>query len=157
MVFGTPIIFGLAHIHHFYEFRLTHPHTSLSSALLRSAFQFTYTSLFGSYATFLYLRTGSILAVILVHAFCNCMGLPRVWGRLSGAPETLIGPDDIQDLPRKKDDHVGVKDQASEPKRLGVLWTFAYYILLVSGAVGWYKLLWVLTKSEVALTTFKSS
>ncbi|TAQ85648.1 hypothetical protein B7494_g6027 [Chlorociboria aeruginascens] len=91
-IFLTPIIFGLAHIHHFYEFRITHPHTPVIGALLRSLLQFTYTTLFGGYATFLYLRTGSLLNVILVHSFCNWMGFPRVWGRVS-AGETVIGPD----------------------------------------------------------------
>lgn len=37
---------------------------------------------------------------------------------------------------------------------LGVGWTVTYYILLVGGAWGFYKLLWVLTESESALTTF---
>jgi len=154
IIFGTPIIFGLAHIHHFYEFRITHPHTPLSSALLRSAFQFGYTTLFGAYATFLYLRTGSLLAVILAHAFCNWMGLPRVWGRLTGAQETVIGPDGIQNPERKDDSSAGFRAEGRTPAKLRVLWTFAYYILLVTGAVGWYKLLWVLTDSELALSTF---
>ncbi|CAI4211431.1 unnamed protein product [Parascedosporium putredinis] len=38
IIFVTPIIFGLAHIHHFYEFRLTHPHVPITSAIARSAY-----------------------------------------------------------------------------------------------------------------------
>ncbi|KAG7290539.1 hypothetical protein NEMBOFW57_000542 [Staphylotrichum longicolle] len=79
----TPIIFGLAHVHHFYEFRLTHPQVPAAAALLRSCFQLGYTTLFGAYATFLFLRTGSLLAVCAVHAFCNCMGLRQVWAASS--------------------------------------------------------------------------
>src|SRR6202043_2295332 len=90
IIFGTPVIFGLAHIHHFYEFRLTHPRTPLVGALLRTLFQFMYTTIFGAYATFLYIRTGSLLAVILVHAFCSWNGLPRIWGRV-GPVELLVG------------------------------------------------------------------
>ncbi|KAG9239398.1 hypothetical protein BJ875DRAFT_522821 [Amylocarpus encephaloides] len=131
-IFLTPIIFGLAHVHHFYEFRVTHPHTPVLAALLRSLLQFSYTTLFGGYATFLYLRTGSLLSVILVHAFCNWQELPRFWGRLTYDGDTVIEPD------------VGDKKR----------WTFAYYALLVIGAAGFYKLLWVWTESPSALVAF---
>src|SRR5271156_3709561 len=103
IIFLTPVIFGLAHVHHFYEFRITHPHTPIIAAILRSVFQLAYTTLFGAYATFLYLRTGSLLTVVLVHAFCNWMGLPRFWGRV-GAIESLVGPDNVQEQVRKRDE-----------------------------------------------------
>jgi prenyl protein peptidase len=114
-------------------------------ALIRSLLQFTYTTLFGSYATFLYMRTGSLLGVILVHAFCNWMGFPRFWGRVSAA-ETVIGPD-LGEAKRGED---------AKPSngQLSVVWTIAYYVLLVVGAVGWHKLLWQLTESESALSKF---
>ncbi|KUI57006.1 hypothetical protein VP1G_04289 [Cytospora mali] len=86
-IFLSPFVFGLAHVHHFYEFRLTHRGVPAAAALLRSAFQLGYTTLFGAYATFVYLRTGSVLAVFAVHVLCNCMGLPRVWGRVEGRSE----------------------------------------------------------------------
>ncbi|TVY67444.1 putative CAAX prenyl protease [Lachnellula suecica] len=147
IIFLTPIVFGLAHAHHFYEFRITHPHTPVSGALLRSAFQLTYTTLFGSYATFLYLRTGSLLAVILVHAFCNWMGLPRFWGRVTSGSDDIIAPD-----------LGGGKRNDNERKagngKLGVAWSVAYYALLVLGFVGWNKLLWTLTESGSALAAF---
>lgn len=122
-VFLSPVIFGLAHVHHFYEFRLSHPGVPASRALLRSAFQLGYTTLFGAYATFVFVRTGSLAAVCAVHAFCNCMGLPQVWGRVEPAWSA----------------------------RPSVLWTAAYYLLLVAGAVLWWKNLWVLTESDNAL------
>ncbi|EPE29698.1 hypothetical protein GLAREA_00858 [Glarea lozoyensis ATCC 20868] len=147
IIFLTPIIFGLAHVHHFYEFRITHPHTPVTAAFLRSLLQFTYTTLFGGYATFLYLRTGSLLAVILVHAFCNWMGFPRFWGRLTYDADTVIGPD-VGD--KKSED----AKQSVNDGSLGVGWTIVYYILLVVGAVGWKKLLWQWTASPSALTTF---
>src|SRR4051812_20716306 len=89
-IFLTPLIFRLAHVHHFYEFRLPPPAVPATAALLRSVFQFAYTTLFGAYATFLFLRTGSLLAVCAVHAFCNCMGLPQVWGRVEPEPELVV-------------------------------------------------------------------
>ncbi|KAL3424004.1 prenyl proteinase rce1 [Phlyctema vagabunda] len=145
IVFLTPLVFGLAHIHHFYEFRITHPYTPVAGALLRSLLQFTYTTLFGGYATFLYLRGGSLLSVILVHAFCNWLGFPRFWGRVT-AGESVIGPD-IGEGKR-------TEDQTSPSHKLSIAWTIIYYVLLFIGAVGWWKLLWPLTESSQALTKF---
>ena len=125
-VFLSPIVFGLAHIHHFYEFRITHPHIHIAVAIVRSLFQLTYTTLFGAYATFLFLRTGSLLAVFLVHGFCNCMGLPRVWGSL-----------------RPIWNGVEVED-----KRYSRICTVLYYPLLVLGAYMWWKGLGPLTQSQ---------
>lgn len=148
IIFLTPIIFGMAHVHHFYEFRISHPHTPVVRALLRSLLQFTYTTLFGGYATFIFLRSGSLLSVILVHAFCNWMGFPRFWGRLSSG-DTAIG----QDVGQGKR---GGKGSFTVPDAgvLSVTWTIIYYVLLVTGAVAWQKLLWPMTESESMLTRF---
>jgi prenyl protein peptidase len=88
------------------------------------------TTPFGWYASFLFLRTGSLWLVILVHSFCNWMGPPRVWGRIRAYPVGRGG------------DH-GQAD-----------WSIAYYSLLVAGAVGFYLLLWPLTESRNALARF---
>jgi prenyl protein peptidase len=150
IVFISPLYFGIAHVHHFYEFRLTHPDTSVAAALFRSIFQFSYTTVFGWFATFLYLRTGSLPAVILVHSFCNWCGLPRLWGRVeAGVP---IGPPQL----RGKDD-VEVSRLQVAGGQLGVGWTIAYYVLLVIGAVGFYRLLWPLTQSSLTLASFQPS
>ncbi|KAL2256505.1 hypothetical protein VTK26DRAFT_1567 [Humicola hyalothermophila] len=139
-IFLTPIVFGLAHVHHFYEFRLTQPQVPVSHALLRSLFQLAYTTLFGAYATFLYLRTGSLAAVCVVHAFCNCMGLPQVWGRVEPVP-VMVGGDVAE----------GGAAARGGRRRPTIMWTVAYYVLLVAGAVLWWKNLWVLSESENAL------
>jgi prenyl protein peptidase len=143
-IFLTPIIFGLAHVHHFYEFRLTHPQVPAAAALARSLFQLGYTTLFGAYATFLFLRTGSLLAVCAVHAFCNCMGLPQVWGRVEPLPVLAGG-----DVGENGGNGNGRKQQGE--KRASILWSAAYYVLLVAGAVMWYRNLWVLSESRNAL------
>ncbi|KAK7429511.1 CAAX prenyl protease [Neonectria magnoliae] len=132
-IFLSPLVFGLAHLHHFYEFRITHPQTPLPVAIARSVLQLSYTSLFGAYATFLFLRTGSLLAVILVHAFCNCMGLPRFWGSLD--PYWLYGRDPAAASSRK-------------------IWTAAYYVLLVGGLVAFCRNLYSLTETHMALAEF---
>ncbi|KAK6349720.1 hypothetical protein TWF696_005999 [Orbilia brochopaga] len=81
----TPLYFGIAHLHHLYEFATMHPDTPLHFAVLRSVVQFCYTTLFGWFAAWTFLRTGSLWGPIAAHSFCNVMGLPRFWGPLEGA------------------------------------------------------------------------
>jgi len=149
IVFLTPLYFGIAHLHHFYEFTLTHPHTPLVPALLRSVFQFGYTTLFGWIADFIYLRTGSIYACIIVHTFCNWVGLPRFWGRLRRREHLPLSPVAI----RGKDDNDDIQARGGEG-RLHLRWTIAYYVLLVAGASAFYAGLWPLTASSSALADF---
>ncbi|KAI1866056.1 hypothetical protein JX265_007085 [Neoarthrinium moseri] len=131
-IFLSPVIFGLAHLHHFYEFRLSHPQVPVSVSVLRSLVQLTYTSLFGAYATFLFLRTGSLLAIFVVHAFCNCMGFPRFWGRVEPLNEN--------------------EDSKSKPS---IMWSVIYYVLLFVGAGLWWKNLGPLTQSANELVPVK--
>lgn len=70
----APLFFGSAHIHHAVV-KLRQGDSPLTVAI-QTAVQFAYTSFFGSYASFAYLRSRSILAVTLSHSFCNAMGLP---------------------------------------------------------------------------------
>ncbi|KAB5570049.1 hypothetical protein GE09DRAFT_1217499 [Coniochaeta sp. 2T2.1] len=137
-IFLSPVIFGLAHFHHFYEFRLTNPGVPFVAALARSVFQLGFTTVFGAYATFIYVRTGSLLAVCAVHAFCNTMGLPRLWGRVRRVKAVKGGGG-------KDDDDYEVEEKGS----LG--WSVAYYVLLVAGAVGFYRNLFARTESANAL------
>ena len=82
IVLVTPLIFGVAHIHHLYEFVQTHKPPGrilptmniLLMGIVRSLFHFTYTSLFGFFAAFVYLRTGNVFAAIAAHTLCNYMG-----------------------------------------------------------------------------------
>lgn len=152
IVFIAPLYFGIAHVHHFYEFRLTHPDTSIFLALLRSVVQFTYTTIFGWYANFLYLRTGSLYAVILAHTFCNWCGLPRLWGRVEAGVPLAPSPPSFKG--KNDDDNEDRGPVYVTPGELGVGWTVAYYVLLVAGAVGFYYALWPLTESGNALAGF---
>ncbi|XDG01203.1 hypothetical protein ABKA04_000818 [Annulohypoxylon sp. FPYF3050] len=133
-IFLSPLVFGLSHLHHFYEFRVTLPNVPTSFLLMRSLFQLGFTTLFGAYATFLYLRSGSLLAIFAVHAFCNCMGLPRVWGRV--LPETVV-------------------DTRGKSYRPSIMWSVVYYVVLVAGAYGWYVNSGSLTESSNALVAMK--
>lgn len=148
LLLAVPLIFGVAHIHHFYEFTLTHPHNSLFPAVLRSLVQFGFTTVFGWYANFIYLRTGSIYAVILCHTFCNWIGLPRVWGRVEAGE--VIGP-----VGTDKDKSPGHSQERFEVQvagaRLPIVWTVAYYVILMAGAVGFWYFLKPWTASRNAL------
>ncbi|CAG7724973.1 unnamed protein product [Allacma fusca] len=74
IVIVCPLFFGAAHLHHAIEqIRLGVP---VRRAILISAFQFIYTSIFGAYSAYLFLRTGHLIAPVLVHSFCNHMGFP---------------------------------------------------------------------------------
>ncbi|XP_037784026.1 CAAX prenyl protease 2-like [Penaeus monodon] len=80
-VFIAPLFFGVAHLHHAVDrLRLG---IDLPSVILLSCFQFLYTSVFGFYSAFLFIRTGHFLPLFAVHAFCNHMGLPEMKEMLS--------------------------------------------------------------------------
>ena len=149
VIFVTPLCFGVAHVHHFYEYKLTHPQTPLVPAVLRSLIQFAYTTIFGWYATFLFLRTGSLWTVVLIHMQCNWMGLPRVWGRVGGIE---IQGGVVGGLRGKEDsDSSGINSQPG----LSLVWTLAYYLLLFGGAFAWWRCLWPLSASHQALLEFQ--
>lgn len=79
----APLFFGVAHLHHFYEqYRrlpiLQRTKETILKLTLGLLFQFSYTTLFGAYASHVFIRSGSLLSVILVHMFCNYTGLPEI-------------------------------------------------------------------------------
>lgn len=80
LIFFSPCFFGLAHIHHGYEIYHQNGKTTqaLKKAILLCTFQFTYTTVFGWYASFIFLRSSSLWPPILCHSFCNMMGFPDI-------------------------------------------------------------------------------
>ncbi|XP_052767796.1 CAAX prenyl protease 2-like [Mya arenaria] len=74
-IFIAPLFFGVAHLHHLIE-KITQNNEEVADAIKSSVFQMAFTSLFGAYSAFLFLRTGHLVAPVLVHAFCNHMGFP---------------------------------------------------------------------------------
>jgi prenyl protein peptidase len=72
----APLFFGIAHAHH--AFRRLQQKESIKLVFYQTLFQFTYTSIFGAYATYVYIKTGSLLAISVAHSFCNWMGLPSL-------------------------------------------------------------------------------
>ncbi|KAI9272090.1 hypothetical protein EDC94DRAFT_249321 [Helicostylum pulchrum] len=82
LIFVSPLYFGLAHLHHAWDIynKMGRTRRALNNALFSSLFQFVYTTLFGWYASYLFLRLGNIMAPVLCHSFCNIMGLPDFSG-----------------------------------------------------------------------------
>ncbi|KAG6336859.1 hypothetical protein ID866_2217 [Astraeus odoratus] len=79
MIFLCPMVFGAAHIHHAWDTynRYGRSPAALKRAVIGTLFQFIYTTIFGFYCSYLFLRTGSIFPPIAAHVFCNVMGVPQ--------------------------------------------------------------------------------
>lgn len=80
------------------------------------------------------------------------MGLPRFWGRVGEGLGQAAEP-------KRNETSVGeaagsLKAGSSEQQDLGLQWTVAYYILIFTGAAGFWKMLWPLTESDMALARF---
>ncbi|GAV04448.1 hypothetical protein RvY_14722 [Ramazzottius varieornatus] len=82
-VFLSPLAFGVAHLHHIFD-RVRHG-APVAEAISSTLFQIFYTFVFGVYSAFLFVRTGHIVAPILVHALCNRLGVPDVEPLVKGA------------------------------------------------------------------------
>jgi len=84
----SPLFFGVAHFHHMVE-RIRKGHDILSSFLI-SMFQFTYTTIFGMYSAYLFVRTGHFAAPFIVHAYCNFMGFPDFGEVINSEPKKRL-------------------------------------------------------------------
>ena len=143
--------------------------------------QFTYTTLFGWFEAYVFVRTGSLLAVIAAHSFCNWLGVPRFWGRVgqeiyvadgrAAVDETLKQSRELRSsagatpsTQTPKYEHEEDRDvfssmadpdpipvlhapTSSKADTVGIGWPVAYYVLLVAGAVSFWRLLEPLTES----------
>jgi prenyl protein peptidase len=79
VIFFSPFFFGAAHLHHVFA----------GASVIIVLFQFCFTSLFGWISAFIFVRTGSVLASILAHTFCNLMGFPE-FGRIPTHPQKNV-------------------------------------------------------------------
>ncbi|KAJ6453443.1 hypothetical protein C8R47DRAFT_924400, partial [Mycena vitilis] len=88
MIVFAPLVFGLAHVHHAWEVynRLCRTRYAAKQALLSSLFQTAYTTLFGAHASFLFLRTSSLIPPLTAHIFCNIMGIPQMQDEMQRFP-----------------------------------------------------------------------
>ncbi|KAL0960486.1 hypothetical protein HGRIS_005527 [Hohenbuehelia grisea] len=92
LIFLAPLAFGFAHVHHAWENynRLGRTPAAAKRAIFMSLFQLAYTTLFGFYTSYVFLRTGSIYPAISSHIFCNFMGVPQLGYELSVFPTKKI-------------------------------------------------------------------
>ena len=75
--FIGPAMFGIAHFHHLWD-NIVHKKMPKKQAVLLASLQFSYTTLFGVIVSWIFIKTRSLFDVILIHAFCNVMGLPQI-------------------------------------------------------------------------------
>lgn len=91
-VLFCPIFFGIAHVHHLIDWYRVSDGTSFGQACLTVLVQFCYTSIFGLFAGFLFVRTHHLVSLFLCHSFCNVMGLPPLDSALIHPRKYLILP-----------------------------------------------------------------
>ncbi|TKY87018.1 hypothetical protein EX895_003695 [Sporisorium graminicola] len=79
LVWATPGFFAIAHAHHAYSVYLAGGRTRSAAvrAAVSAGVQLGYTTVFGWYANFLFLRSASVCAPAVAHVVCNVMGLPN--------------------------------------------------------------------------------
>ena len=70
-----PLFFGLAHLHHIIDWA-QNGEGALIRVLLGLLMQVGYTSVFGVFSTFLFVRSGHLVSPVLAHTYCNILGLP---------------------------------------------------------------------------------
>lgn len=85
LVFGSPLLFGAAHIHH--GFTVVRGGVPIAQAAVPVAFQFAYTTVFGAITKWVFLRSRSLYPCILLHTACNLGGIPAT----SPAPAASLG------------------------------------------------------------------
>jgi len=76
-ILASPLLFGIAHLHHVIGL-VKAEGRPLRESVVVVVFQLMYTTLFGQYAAFIFVRTGHLLSAWLSHAFCNVMGVPSL-------------------------------------------------------------------------------
>ncbi len=72
----SPLLFGLAHVHHLLDWFRRKDGTSFLNAILSILLQVTYTSVFGMFSAFLFYRSGHLVSPVVSHILCNAFGLP---------------------------------------------------------------------------------
>lgn len=71
----SSFVFGISHLYHLVE-AFQSVGRIRQQKISQAIMQTVYTTLFGLYVGYIFVVTGSLYAVILIHAFCNFMGLP---------------------------------------------------------------------------------
>ena len=76
-VWVSALIFGLSHLYRIEDVVQSGLQISIPN-IMPVVFQVVYTGLFGLYVGYVFVVTGSLWAVVVLHGFCNFMGLPNL-------------------------------------------------------------------------------
>ncbi|CUS21431.1 LAQU0S03e02432g1_1 [Lachancea quebecensis] len=125
-----PLFFGLAHLHHGWEMHTLGIY-SVTQVVSTALLQMTYTTLFGIFTNFVYIRTGkNFWCCCLLHSFANYMGLPK-----------------ISELSEQLEAHHSSRSSGLFCK----LWKWSYVALLCVGIIGFKNNMWSLTESKYSI------
>ncbi|KAK8811877.1 hypothetical protein WA556_004038, partial [Blastocystis sp. ATCC 50177/Nand II] len=80
----SSVAFGSCHFHHIFD--AIHSGMPVQVAFFQCLFMFTYTTLFGILVSYVYVRTGSILAATAVHSISNFFSMPSFAFLQSSSP-----------------------------------------------------------------------
>ncbi|CAD8059996.1 unnamed protein product [Paramecium primaurelia] len=103
----SSILFSLAHSHKFFSFfkkerkfrslynyketnKIQNFKTCFTKALLTTLFILMFTFIFGFYAASVFLKTRSLISVILLHSYCNYLGFPKLKQIFSNTKVNII-------------------------------------------------------------------
>ena len=75
-IWVLPLYFAYAHVHALYKQRHL-PWDRFQKEILIKVLQVTYTHIFGLYSAWIFIRTKSLWAAIVLHGHCNHFGLPH--------------------------------------------------------------------------------
>lgn len=138
VIFLSPLFFGVAHVHHGFEMYSIGLYSTLN-ILFSVLFQTVYTTAFGIFTNYVFVRTGGNLwCCIFLHAMANYLGFP-------GGSELSSQLHIVQ---HKCSRLVIV---------FGALWKWIYIGLLLVGVAEFKNNLWNLTQSPYELRITRSA
>ncbi|KAL9318978.1 hypothetical protein ACSQ67_015495 [Phaseolus vulgaris] len=114
----------------------TYSVTLLCPIFFSLGLQLGYTVVFGSYASFLFIRTGHLVAPLVAHIYCNFMGLPVLYSQRSSFSSMKVEIDSDSSV-----DIIKVLDLISDSDTLR---TGTLGIVSVTFIIGFLGFLWLL-------------
>lgn len=134
LLLAPPAFFGIAHLHHGFEMYSLGIY-GVVQILFSIFFQMLYTTMFGVFTNFIFIRTGGNLwSCVLTHCFCNYMGFPQ-------------GSELVQELAMASSEASGYYTMIKK------LWKWCYLALLIIGAIEFKNNIWNLTESTHTILT----
>ncbi|CUM66921.1 uncharacterized protein PRCAT00004606001 [Priceomyces carsonii] len=75
LIIFTPLLFGIAHLHHGYELYHVQKRGMFETFVIITV-QFIYTTLFGILENYVFFKYSNLITCVMVHSLCNFMGFP---------------------------------------------------------------------------------